>query len=125
MKLQTAIKRTRLWLVALLLTGVSAWCVLKCLGWVGFYSAYVGDPGMETILANAHLWAVSYACTAVVLASGATMATASRFRKLVNGSATTRYILSALVVLAAIGICVAVVGVYGPGLYHNLGSARR
>lgn len=124
MKLRTTIKRNK-WLVALLFTGVSAWCVLKCLGWVGFYSAYVGDPGMETTLANAHLWAASYASIAVVLAAGATMAAASRFRNLVGGVAMTRYILSALVVLAAIGICVALVGVYGPSLYHNIGSASR
>lgn len=125
MRLQTAIERTPVRFVALLLTGLSAWYVLKCLGWVGFYSAYAGDPRMETALAKAHLWAVSYACMAVLLATGATIAAASRFRKPVDGLAATRYILSALGVLAAIGICVVLVGVYGPAPYHDPGSARR
>jgi hypothetical protein len=80
---------------------------------------------MEPVLANAHLWAVYYACTAVLLAGGATTAAASRFTKPVEGLAATRYILSALVVIAAIGICVVLVGIYGPGLHHNFGSARR
>ena len=120
MKLEIIIERTPKLFRALLLTGVSAWCVVKCLGWVSFYSAYVGDPGMEAVLANAHRWTISYACLAVLLAAGATMTAASRFRKPVDGLASTHYVLCALAVLAAIGICVVLVSVYGPPLHHNV-----
>jgi len=98
---------------------------MRYFGWVGFYSAWRGDPGMEAAVANAHFWTAFYAWAAVLLAAGATVAVAHSFRG-AECLVATRYVLSALAVLVAIIICLCVVlaGIYwnlhqSPGLVHR------
>ena len=120
MKLKMLIGSPRRRLIAVVLIGISAWCVTKCLGWVGFYSAYAGEPGKESVLANAHLRAVSYACGSMLLGIGATVLIASGTRKSDDGLPFTRYLLAVLVVTAAVCISVVLVGFYGPALHDRL-----
>lgn len=125
MNQQTVGQRRLRLLSAIVMIGIGAWDVSKCLGWIAYYSAYLGDPGMGTMLANAHRWAVSYACVALLLVAGATMAAASCFRGAVGWLAPTRYVISVVTVVAAIGVCVLLAGFYGPNLHHSPGLIRR
>ena len=124
MKQQAVIGSSRRRLAAILLSGVSAWCITKCLEWVGFYSAYADEPGKVSVLANAHLWAVSYACGSVLLGIGATVFIASGTRKTDDRLASTRYLLAAFAVTALVCICVVLVLLYSAAFHHRLGIAH-
>jgi hypothetical protein len=125
MKLQSPFENIPRVLLAIGLTGVSAWCVLKSLGWVSFYSAYAGDFEKASMLRNAHLWAVFYAWGSLAFALVATVLLASRIKASNESLTSTRYLLTALVVLTAICLCVVLIGFWGPILHHKVASVPR
>jgi hypothetical protein len=111
-------------LVTILLIGVNAWCVIKFLGWVSFYSSWASELGDKSVLARAHLWALSYALGSVLLGIGATVSIASASRKPYDGLTSTRYLLAALAVTASIIVCIVLNSLYSVAFHHRLGVAH-
>lgn len=114
------IKASRNRYLAIPLIGMSAWCAGKCLGAAAFYSSYIGESnGMERVLGNAHLSAVAYFWSAMVLAVSAT-ALIARSWKSDDDFPPKRYLLTIFTVLMGMGASLAlIVFLEAAALHHR------